>query len=157
MKKLFFAISIFLLLGLVPAVHAGFEPSPFRDDVGKLGAVSNNLASINDRLNQVLSTSLDPLIRRVNQLGAIEGEIVVINGRINAVLFALQPDPPDMPRVIEAWTEVRDNAQAIVDTADAALKNTYEGEDTALIGVRNAAEDIVDLANENLPGNDLEN
>jgi hypothetical protein len=43
------AVSLIVLcFGLVPAVNAGFAPSPFRDDLGKLGAVSNNLASIND-------------------------------------------------------------------------------------------------------------
>lgn len=143
------AVSLVVLcLGLVPAVNAGIVPSPFRD-VGQLGAVSNGLASINDRLIHVLSTQLDPSeIGRVNQLGAMEGEIDVLE-RISAVLFAPQPEPPDMPRVIVALTEVRDNAQAIVDTADAALKNPREGEDTAeLIGVREAAQDIVDRANE---------
>lgn len=144
------AVSLIVLcLGLVPAVNAGIAPSPFRDDLGKLGAISNNLDSINDRLNHVLSKQLDPFdLGRVNQLGAMEDKLDLINGRIMAVLFAPQPEPPKV--IIDALTDVRDNAQAIVDTADAALKNSYEGEDTALIGVREAAQDIVDLANEKL-------
>ena len=143
---------IFLILGLVPTAYAGIGTSP--GDAGKLEAVANNLDSINDRINMVLGFPPDPFmpgdIGQVNQFLAMERELDVLYGRVNAVL-GLPPDPCD-PSVIAALTDVRDGSQAIVTTVDEAITNTMPPIlKEALEGVRDRAQSIVDLANENLP------
>ena len=166
MKKLIIGsvivLAILLLSGIASPVSAGVEPSPFKDEINKLGSIVNNLDSINRRVEHkgvVPPNDQKPgtLIGTVNSLGAMENDLERIDGRLGGLIDTLPHNPQDLPEdVLAALGEVKAGAQCIVDSINDILRDPSGDPDglfeEALIGVRSSALAIIGTVDDYLIG-----
>ena len=115
------ALSFLLILCLSSSVaFAGFDPTPFQPQINKLQEVSNELNSVENRLQNTLASPAndDGLI---DQLESITGKLTLLNGKVQEVQqqLSMLPDPVD---VSDAFRSVQDNTQDIVDIASEFLQ-----------------------------------
>ena len=121
MKKLIIGsaivLAILLMSGLATPVSAGVEPSPFRDDVNKLGSIVNQLDSIGQRVEHagvVPPNDQKPGTLRgtVNRLDAMVGDLERMDSRLGGLIGEFPNNPQDLPEdVIAALGEVKTEAQ----------------------------------------------
>ncbi|MBT8350755.1 MAG: hypothetical protein KJO26_05925, partial [Deltaproteobacteria bacterium] len=80
---------------------AGTEPSPFKPEINKLNAVTNNLSSIHNRINKVLGSPPDdqspsPNVNgAVGRLSAMDHQLVLLDGMVESIKNEVLGTPPD--------------------------------------------------------------
>ena len=122
-----FAFLLLIFMTFTFAAHAGIEPSPFKPEINKLGAVTNNLTSIHDRIIKVLScppgkrSRCSKINGAVNRLSAVEKQLIRKGVRITSVFENILSTPSDdiHPDTLLVLSEIRDAAQGISDSIDA--------------------------------------
>jgi hypothetical protein len=94
MKVFKFAAIFFFTLGLASWAGARTEASPFKPEINKLNAIVNNLVSINDRVEKVLSCPPESTIINgcpdlngaVERLRAIDNQLFLLDALTNSVI-----------------------------------------------------------------------
>jgi hypothetical protein len=167
MKKLIIGsvivLTILLLSGLATPVSAGVEPSPFRDEVNKLGSIVNQLDSIGQRVEHagvVPPNDQKPGTLRgtLNRLDAMGGDLERMDSRLGGLIGEFPNNPQDLPEdVIAALGEVKSEAQGIVDSINEYLRDPTNGDPPkvltiALVGVLANAQQMVGRVNNYLIG-----
>jgi hypothetical protein len=146
-----------LLTTTAMSAMAGTEPSPFREDTGKLESVANNLESVEKRLDDTLAMPPDPykpgfMTGSMNKLEEMDKKLGLLYERTNAVL-QIPPDPYT-PEFVDALEHVFESANGIVDIVDAFLSmppDPYSPAFLELVGeVGESASLIASLADEYL-------
>jgi 16S rRNA A1518/A1519 N6-dimethyltransferase RsmA/KsgA/DIM1 with predicted DNA glycosylase/AP lyase activity len=80
---------------------AGIEPVPWKPEINKLNAVENNLRSIHERINRVLTIPPEPFTPSPNvngavgRLSAMENQLLLLNGLVFSVMDEVLQIPPD--------------------------------------------------------------
>jgi hypothetical protein len=100
---------LFVLGGFLGTASAGFEPSPFRSALGKLGSIDNNLVEVEKNLGRVLADPPLDVIRPGwkgpgNKLVAISHHVSYLDLRLAAVLDTDQ-DPHHLIEMFEYLTD----------------------------------------------------
>ena len=93
-----------LILALANLAGAGVDPSPFKPQLNKLNSISNELDSINKRLNYLLvPTGSSPKADAAgvaNQLGSMAEQFRELGARINDIHATFEDDSIDLPKEI---------------------------------------------------------
>jgi len=157
-KKTLFSvliISAFLLSGFA---FAGFDPTPFKN---QLGAVENILNSANNRVKKVLGYPPDPyepspnLNGAVNRLEAINKQLVSAGDMVFSIIEEVMGfDPSPFQEIIPELEAVRDVSQSIADEISTYLSappDSYISEfSVALEAVQYSAQELVNNVNDHL-------
>jgi len=150
---LFMIVASLMLSACTLPVSAGVEPSPFHQEVNKLGSVVNNLNSIDSRVENVLSKPANYGEQgTVNKLDSMAGKLGNLESRVESIGDDVGDGIGSDLVVREAFEDVRGAAQGIGDRIDTFMREGAPSEEypdfiTALEQVSTAAQDIVVLVN----------
>ena len=122
-RFVFLLSTLFLTIFAITS-YAGVEPSPFMPEINKLGAITNNLNSIHDRVIKVLACPPDDSLLcpdvngAVGRLSAMENQLVRIDALTISVVEEVLATPPDDNRgdIVPALREVKNSSLAILET-----------------------------------------
>lgn len=144
-------MALLLLMSVAAPVSAGVVPSPWQPQINRLEALVNKLDAIAFHLNVIISG--------LWAKGAVTGHVADLNKQARQLEtcsthlwdeFSKEAPPPWLSEAagfVDAVVHVRDAAQRIVDLATIGSTILPDPFLEALDGVRVAAQDIVDQAN----------
>lgn len=96
-----FLSAIFLLSGFSATVNGGVEPSPFRDDIGQLTSMVNELDSINHRVDCAADFMFENegknLRGQAHRVSAAANQVELVTERLEKLLEELQEEVPQPP------------------------------------------------------------
>jgi hypothetical protein len=134
MRKIVILLSV-VVFGLSVTSHAGFDPSPFHEEINKLKSIENNMSSLGRRLHRLLEDPPDTfsphgdLKSAVKKLSAIAHKLEVLDRRmidimdITAYLHMESPSEPLQPMILAA-KDVQVKAQMMENMIGAYVEAT---------------------------------